>query len=436
MVFFIVFVCILAVLFLVINFLFAPHNPYQEKYSIFECGWACGPSGRGRVPGLQIKINRVIFIYWNITNFLSAIFKHNNDLTCLISLWNYYIGDFQINYLCSDPQTNLLIFESSKVAVHVQKYSTLIKNSNQNAQLDPWFITGFVDGEGCFIIGITKSSSHKAGYQVRVYFSIEVHKKDELLLERIKNSLGGVGKITKHRPKSVQLRVTNQKEIAEIIEHFNNYRLINQKFADFELLKLANNLIQNKQHVTVDGLKKIVALRRSINWGRLLPDLERKFSDVIPAVRPLVKDQTIKNPNWLAGFAAAEGCFHVSLKKSKTNSTGFQVYLEFRLTQHQRDEQLIISFREYFNCGNIYKNREVFEYSVSKLDDLTNKIIPFFKIYKIQGVKAKDFEDWCKVAYMMKQKKHLTKEGLEQIKKIKAEINSERKFGPNGNGGG
>ena len=39
MIFFIVFVCILAVLFLAINFLFAPHNPYQEKYSIFECGF-------------------------------------------------------------------------------------------------------------------------------------------------------------------------------------------------------------------------------------------------------------------------------------------------------------------------------------------------------------------------------------------------------------
>ena len=36
---FIIFVCIIAILFLVINFLFAPHNPYQEKYSIFECGF-------------------------------------------------------------------------------------------------------------------------------------------------------------------------------------------------------------------------------------------------------------------------------------------------------------------------------------------------------------------------------------------------------------
>jgi len=39
MTFFIFFVCIIAILFLVINLIFAPHNPYQEKYSIFECGF-------------------------------------------------------------------------------------------------------------------------------------------------------------------------------------------------------------------------------------------------------------------------------------------------------------------------------------------------------------------------------------------------------------
>ena len=36
---FILVVSVIALLFLVINFLFAPHNPYQEKYSIFECGF-------------------------------------------------------------------------------------------------------------------------------------------------------------------------------------------------------------------------------------------------------------------------------------------------------------------------------------------------------------------------------------------------------------
>ena len=37
--FFFVLVLIIAVLFLVLNFALAPHNPYQEKYSIFECGF-------------------------------------------------------------------------------------------------------------------------------------------------------------------------------------------------------------------------------------------------------------------------------------------------------------------------------------------------------------------------------------------------------------
>lgn len=34
-----IFVSILALVFLLLNFVLAPHNPYQEKYSIFECGF-------------------------------------------------------------------------------------------------------------------------------------------------------------------------------------------------------------------------------------------------------------------------------------------------------------------------------------------------------------------------------------------------------------
>ena len=37
--FFILFVCIIAVLFLVVNLLLAPHNSYSEKMSAFECGF-------------------------------------------------------------------------------------------------------------------------------------------------------------------------------------------------------------------------------------------------------------------------------------------------------------------------------------------------------------------------------------------------------------
>ena len=39
MTFFFIFVCIVAALFLIINLILAPHNPYSEKTSAFECGF-------------------------------------------------------------------------------------------------------------------------------------------------------------------------------------------------------------------------------------------------------------------------------------------------------------------------------------------------------------------------------------------------------------
>ena len=38
-IYFFIFIPILAMLLLVLNFIFAPHNPYEEKNSVFECGF-------------------------------------------------------------------------------------------------------------------------------------------------------------------------------------------------------------------------------------------------------------------------------------------------------------------------------------------------------------------------------------------------------------
>jgi NADH-ubiquinone oxidoreductase chain 3 len=39
MTFLFIFVSVVTLVFLLMNFILAPHNPYQEKYSIFECGF-------------------------------------------------------------------------------------------------------------------------------------------------------------------------------------------------------------------------------------------------------------------------------------------------------------------------------------------------------------------------------------------------------------
>jgi len=66
------------------------------------------------------------------------------------------------------------------------------------------------------------------------------------------------------------------------------------------------------------------------------------------------------------------------------------------------------------------------EFRVAKFEDIYKKIIPVFNKYKIMGVKYKDFEDFCKVAEIIKKGDHLTLEGLEEIKKIKSGMNKSR----------
>jgi len=243
------------------------------------------------------------------------------------------------------------------------------------------------------------------------------------LLDRIQ-AYFGVGKVYKAKINAYRYMVRTPKDLAVIIDHFDKYPLITSKRSDFELFKQVVDIINRKQHLSFEGLQQIVNLRASINNG-LSQKLKEAFPDTIPVQRPIVKDQVIKDPNWLAGFTNGEGCFHVSIFKSSTK-LGEAVRLEFIITQHYRDEQLMRSLIEYFDCGNLSKDREVFHYRVGKFSDIENKIIPFYEIYPLLGQKGLDYADFCKVAELMKSKAHFTASGLEKIIKIKAGMNRGR----------
>jgi hypothetical protein len=80
-----------------------------------------------------------------------------------------------------------------------------------------------------------------------------------------------------------------------IINYFDNYPLITQKFADYILFKQAFNLIINKEHLTIKGLKNLVAIKGSINLG-LSPELKYAFPDITNTDKSLVTKPTQKIP--------------------------------------------------------------------------------------------------------------------------------------------
>ena len=113
--------------------------------------------------------------------------------------------------------------------------------------------------------------------------------------------------------------------------------------------------IERKEHLTLYGLRQIVAIKGAMNLG-LSDKLKLFFPDIVPVERPIVENPKIKDPNWLAGFTEAEGCFFINIYKSQTK-LGETVKLHFEIDQHMRDDALLISFIYFFNCGTAKKTK-------------------------------------------------------------------------------
>jgi hypothetical protein len=194
-------------------------------------------------------------------------------------------------------------------------------SSASTNQLNPYYITGFTDGEGCFFVGVSPDSKSKTGYRVKASFQIGLHLKDLALLKQIQLFFG-VGKISKLGAESVQFRVYALEDLKVIIHHFDKYPLLTNKQSDYLLFKEVVSLVQEGKHLTLEGLNKIVSIKAVLNNGDISDNLKLALPNIEPVLIPEIKDRTIKSLHWLAGFTDAEGCFFVALKKSPGSKLG------------------------------------------------------------------------------------------------------------------
>ena len=94
-----------------------------------------------------------------------------------------------------------------------------------------------------------------------------MHEKDRALIQSIQEFFGGIGYVSKpNNSLMVEFRVSTIKDIANvIIPHFDRYPLLTQKSADYLLFKKSVHLIENKSHLTMEGLLKLVSIKASLN---------------------------------------------------------------------------------------------------------------------------------------------------------------------------
>jgi hypothetical protein len=128
---------------------------------------------------------------------------------------------------------------------------------------------------------------------------------------------------------------------------------------------------------------------------------------------------------------AGDGGFSVYIYKlSKINSLRERLTYRFYITQHSKDLDLMKLFIKFFNCGVVHVRSNLAtprcDYIVQDASSLVEKIIPHFESYPVSNLKQKDFVNFKESMNLIKLNKHLTTEGLEKIKKLSLEMNSNR----------
>jgi hypothetical protein len=142
---------------------------------------------------------------------------------------------------------------------------------NQQGRLDPLWIVGFVDGEGCFSISIFKNVTSRLGVQVFPEFVVTQGAKSLIVLEKLQNFFE-CGKIYEnrradnHRENLYRYCVRSLSDIQDkIIPFFEQHELQTAKQQDFLAFCQVVKAMKNRSHLAQDGLQDIRKLASTMN---------------------------------------------------------------------------------------------------------------------------------------------------------------------------
>lgn len=165
------------------------------------------------------------------------------------------------------------------------------KSSFSKKELFSSYVSGFVDGEGCFSVSFRRVSRMKFGVEVRPSFSIGQNKTtlNYQLLERIRDlfQVGAIRSDSK-RKGFYKYETRSLDDIRKhIIPFFKSYPLYTQKSEDFKYFCKICSLIAAKQHLNTKGLTCIIDIAEKMN-----PSGKRRI--LLSDIRALLKKLKIK----------------------------------------------------------------------------------------------------------------------------------------------
>jgi hypothetical protein len=133
------------------------------------------------------------------------------------------------------------------------------------SSLNADWLVGFIDGEGCFHIGINKNEGVKFGYHILPELTVVQHKRDINLLYQIRSFMK-CGVVRRNHDDQYCWRVRKLENLSEIIlPFFETHTLKSKKSVEFRKFAKVVRLMKKGEHLKVEGFQKILKIASTMN---------------------------------------------------------------------------------------------------------------------------------------------------------------------------
>src|SRR5258708_478666 len=174
--------------------------------------------------------------------------------------------------------------------------------NQQERLLAPDWVTGFVDGEGCFSCPIYRCNKMRLGWQVRPEFAVAQGASSRDVLEELVRFFG-CGKVFRnsrhdnHREDLYRYCVQRKGDLRDIIvPFFQEHPLRTSKRHNFDKFAEIIRLMDGQRHLSISGIIEIAELVETMNFRNPSSAL-RILRDHTPALFREEEDEMVR-PSW------------------------------------------------------------------------------------------------------------------------------------------
>lgn len=130
----------------------------------------------------------------------------------------------------------------------------------------PYWIAGFVSGDGSFNIKTTKTRTGK----VQLRFAVHLHIREQEVIKGLALFFNfDTSKYIYYTEISVAIQIVNTSDILNIIiPFFDKYKIKGAKELDYIDFKKVAEIVNSKSHLTEDGFNRILVIKDNMNLKR------------------------------------------------------------------------------------------------------------------------------------------------------------------------